>query len=435
VSASVADTTAVGTATYDQQRTDAAPSAVAGRTVAYVVSRFPKLTETFVLYELLALEDLEVHVELYPLLREHEPVAHPEAAALVARAHYEPFLSLAILGSNVRMLLRRPRGYFGALWTVARGAFGSLNYLAGGLAIFPKVVHAATSMEEEGVTHVHCHFANHPATAGLIVHRLTGIPFSFTAHGSDLHRDRRLLREKAREAERVFTISDYNRRLIEDECGSEAERKVTVLHCGADTSLFHPGARPRRTGSLAVVCVASLQEVKGHRYLLDACRVLLDRGVEFNCRLVGDGPLRVALETQIAELDLGGHVHLEGPRARPQVAEILGGADIAVCPSAPTSKGDREGIPVALMEAMATGLAVVASDISGIPELVDDDETGLLVPPGDASALADAITRLHEDSALRTRLGEAARARVVHDFDLRRNAAALAPLLVEESAS
>ena len=425
----------MGTATYEQQRTDVAPSAAAARNVAYIVSRFPKLTETFVLYELLALEELGVHVELYPLLREHQPVAHPEAAALVARAHYEPFLSPAIVGSNARMLLRRPGAYFGALWTVVSGALGSLNFLAGGLVIFPKVVHAATSMEEEGVTHVHCHFANHPATAGLIVHRLTGIPFSFTAHGSDLHRDRRLLREKVDEAERVVAISDYNRRLIGEECGSEAERKVTVLHCGADTALFHPRSRPERTGPLVVVCIASLQEVKGHRYLLDACRLLLDRGVELDCRLVGDGPLRAELETRIAELDLGGHVHLEGPKPRPEVAEIVGGADLAVCPSVLTSRGDREGIPVALMEAMATGLAVVASDISGIPELVDDGETGILVPPGDAHALADAIGRLHDDPALRARLGEAARARVERDFDLRRNAAALAPLLAEEPVS
>jgi glycosyltransferase involved in cell wall biosynthesis len=269
----------------------------------------------------------------------------------------------------------------------------------------------------------------------MIVHRLTGIPFSFTAHGSDLHRDRRLLREKVHEAERVVAISDYNRRLIGDECGSAAERKVTVLHCGADTSLFHPRPRLQRTGRLEVVCVASLEEVKGHRHLLDACRLLVDRGVELDCRLVGDGPLRAALETRIAELDLGRHVHLDGPKPRREVGEILGGADLAVCPSVFTAQGDREGIPVALMEAMATGLAVVASDISGIPELVDDGETGLLVSPGDPRALADAIERLHDDPALRARLGDAARARVERDFDLRRNAAALAPLLVEEPAS
>ncbi len=424
----------MGTLTYEQDRSIAAPRSQAGRTVAYVVSRFPKLTETFVLYELLALEDLGVRVELYPLLREHESVAHPEAAALVERAHYEPFVSFPILRSNARMLARRPGAYLGALWTVVRGAFGSLNYLAGGLAIFPKAVHAAAQMEAAGVEHVHCHFANHPATAGLVVHRLTGIPFSFTAHGSDLHRDRRLLQEKVSEAARVVTISDYNRRLIGEECGHELERKVSVVHCGADTELFHP--RPHaRIGTFTAVCVASFEEVKGHRYLLDACRLLAERGVELRCRLVGDGPLRAELETQVRDLGLDDVVELLGARPRPEVAEILAGADVAVCPSNFTPQGDREGIPVALMEAMATGLAVVASDISGIPELVEDGVTGLLVPPGDPQALADAVRRLHDDAGLRSRLGEAARARVEHDFDLRRNAAALAPLLLAEKAS
>jgi len=424
----------VGAVTCEQERTHAAPRAPAGRTVAYVVSRFPKLTETFVLYELLALEELGVRVELYPLLREHEPVAHPEAAALVERAHYEPFLSGAILRSNLSLLARRPGAYLGALWTVVRGAFGSLNYLAGGLAIFPKVVHTAAQMEAEGVEHVHCHFANHPAIAGLVVHRLTGIPFSFTAHGSDLHRDQRLLREKVNEADRVIAISEYNRRLIRDECGEEAARKVTVVHCGTDTELFRP--RPHeRTHGLTIVCVASLEEVKGHRYLLDACRFLSDRGLGFECRLIGDGPLRAQLEARIDELGLGGLVHLEGPKPRPAVVEILAGADVALCPSVFTSQGDREGIPVALMEAMSSGLAVVASDISGIPELVEDGVSGLLVPPGDAAALAVAVERLHADPDLRARLGQAARRRVERDFDLRRNAAALPPLLLADYAS
>src|SRR5207248_7383432 len=110
----------------------------------------------------------------------------PEADALVDRAHYQPFLSLRILRSQLYFLRRRPRAYLGALWTLASRTFGSLNYFVGGLAVFPKVVHAARSMEESGIEHVHCHFANHPAAAGLVVHRLTGIPFTFTVHGSDL---------------------------------------------------------------------------------------------------------------------------------------------------------------------------------------------------------------------------------------------------------
>ena len=168
--------------------------------VAYVMSRFPKLTETYVLRELLAVDALGVQVDVYPLVRHAEPLVQPEAAPLVRRARYLPFLSLAIVRSNLDVLRRRPRAWFGALWAVVRGNWGSANLLGGGLGIFPKVVHAARLMEADGVDHVHCHFATHPALAGFLVHRLTGIPFSFTAHGSDIHVDRHMLPEKVAEA-------------------------------------------------------------------------------------------------------------------------------------------------------------------------------------------------------------------------------------------
>src|SRR4029450_9016113 len=188
------------------------------RPIAYMMSRFPKLTETFILFEMLAVERLGERIELFPLLRYSEPLSHPEAAGLMARAHYEPFLSRAILGSQVHALRHHPRAYVGALLALVTGTFGSANYFFGGLAIFPKVVHMARQMEALGVRHVHCpfsnhaaalpisprfviwarqvealgarhvhcHFSNHPAAAGFIIHRLTGIPYSFGAHGSAL---------------------------------------------------------------------------------------------------------------------------------------------------------------------------------------------------------------------------------------------------------
>src|SRR6186997_978521 len=150
-------------------------------------------------------------MSLFPLLRYSEPLSHPEAAGLVARAHYEPFLSRAILGSQVHALRHRPRAYLGAMLALVTGTFGSANYFFGGLAIFPKVVHMARQMEALGVRHVHCHFSNHPAAAGFIIHRLTGIPYSFVAHGSDLHVDRHMLPAKVRAAAFAVAISEDNR--------------------------------------------------------------------------------------------------------------------------------------------------------------------------------------------------------------------------------
>lgn len=420
------------------ERVDRPPAvgAVRAVTVAYLMSRFPKLTETFILDEILALEELGIRVELFPLLRQREAVVHPEAVVLAARARYQPFLSPAILATQFHYLARRPRAYLGALLSLAFRTLGSRNYFVGGLAVFPKVVHAARLMEAEGVEHVHCHFANHPAAGGFVIHRLTGIPFSFTAHGSDLHRDRHMLREKVAEAETVVTISDYNRRLILDECGEEFADKVVVVRCGVDTDMFCPRPRPPSPSErFRVVCIASFDEVKGQQYLVEACRLLLDSGVDIDCRLVGDGPMRPEVARRVSQLELEGVVRFEGPKTRQEVAALLADTDVAACPSVWTSLGDREGIPVVLMEAMASGVPVVASDISGIPELVEHEFTGLLVPPGEAGALAEALRRLHDDPDLRRRLAAAGRSRALSEHDVRRHARALVRRLVGEETA
>ena len=394
--------------------------------VAYVMSRFPKLSETFVLGEILAVEEQDVEVELYPLLREQEEVVHPEAAALCERARFQPFLSLSILASQLHHLRRSPRRYTGALWALVRGTWRSPNFLVGGLGIFPKVAHAARLMEADRVAHVHCHFSNHPAVAGFVIQRLTGIPYSFTAHGSDLHVDRHMLREKVAEAAFVVPISEFNRNVILRECGEHVAEKLVVIHCGVDTDLFRQRDAAEPGSALTVICVGTLHEVKGQAYLVDACRLLAEEGVPVACTLVGDGQDRSALQRQIAAAGLEGRVTLLGRRTRAEVAELVLSADVLVAPSVPTARGKREGIPVALMEAMSGGVPVVASDISGIPELVEHEATGLLVPPRDARAIADALRRLHDDSSLRRRLGLAGREKVVREFDVRKSAAALA---------
>ena len=390
--------------------------------VAYIMSRFPKLTETFVLYEMLAVEREGVAVEVFPLLRERQTVAHPEAARLVERARFRPFLSARVLAANWHFFRRDPRRYAGVWRDVLRGTWGSLNFFVGGVTILPKVAAFAREMEEEGVRHVHAHFANHPALAAFIVHRLTGIPFSFTAHGSDLHVDRRMLDRKVGAAAFAVAISEFNRRLMMSACGDEAGEKIHVIHCGVDETVFGATRPAERRSRVEIVCVASFEQVKGHRFLVEACRRLGQRGVDFVCHLVGDGPLRRDVKRRIAAAGLRDRVIVHGPRPRQAVARMVAGSDIVVLASAPTRSGKREGIPVALMEAMATGRPVVASATGGIPELVAHEDTGLLVAPGDAAALADALETLARDAALRTRMGAAGAEKVRREFDLHANA-------------
>jgi colanic acid/amylovoran biosynthesis glycosyltransferase len=398
-------------------------AAAAPPAVAYVMSRFPKLSETFILTELLAMERSGVRIEVFPLLRERAKLVHPEASAVVERAYYLPALSPSILASQLYWLRHRPRAYLGALWAIARGTFGSVNFFVGGLGIFPKSAHAARLMQRAGVSHVHCHFANHPAVAGFVVRRLTGVPYSFTAHGSDLHVERRMLPEKVAEAAFVVTVSEYNRRLILQECGGRFAEKIHVVRAGVDTRRFD-GARnrdrPSQDDPLRIACVGTLHEVKGQRHLVEACRLLRACGIEFRCRLIGDGEDRQALEAQIADAGLTDCVEVAGAATAPEVAAHLRAAHVLVAPSVPTAAGKREGIPVVLMEAMSSGLPVVASDLSGIPELVLDGVTGLLTPPGDPQAIADALARLHADPELRRRLGEQGRRRIEEEFDVQR---------------
>lgn len=394
--------------------------------VAYIMSRFPKLTETFVLYEMEAVEAEGARVDLYPLQFERGTKVHREAARWLERGRREPLLSWPILRANLAALGRNPVRYLSTLVLLAWHTRGSARYLAGGLAFFPKAVLFAARMRADGVDHVHAHFASHPAAVAWVIHRLSRMPYSFTAHGSDLHRDRWMLRQKVEDAAFVVAISRYNRQVILEFCGPAAADKVVVIHCGVDLRVFQPGGGDARSEEPPrILCIGTLHEVKGQRYLVEACAMLAARGLAFACRLVGDGPDQPALARQVERAGLNGRVRLLGALTQDEVREELRRAHVVAAPSVPTRDGRREGIPVALMEAMASGVPVVASRISGIPELVEDAESGLLVEPRDVEGLSAALERLLRDEDLRRRLGASGRAKVEREFDLHRNAALL----------
>ncbi len=397
--------------------------------VAYIVSRFPKVTETFVLFEMQAMERLGVQVEFFPLLRERETVMHPEAARWMQRAHYMPFVSLPILWAQLWFLARSPRRYMGMWLEVLRRTFGSANFFVGALGTVPKSVRFAYEMRRLGIEHVHAHFASHPTVAAFVIRRLTGIPYSFTAHGADLHVDRHMLREKMREAAFSVPISEYNRRLMLAACDEDLADRTHIVHCGVDVGVFLPRAADRAPAPrFQMLCVARFETAKGHRYLIEACRILAAGGWDFDCHLIGDGPRRQDIAAQVATADLGARLHLHGARTRAEVVQWMAKADVVVLPSTPMPSGRREGIPVVLMEAMASELPVVSTATSGIPELVEDGVSGLLVAPEDPIALAAALERLMASPDLRQAFGRAGRARVARDFDLYRNAAELAAL-------
>lgn len=397
--------------------------------IAYVMSRFPKLTETFVLDEILEMERQGESVEVFPLWRQQEEVSHADVVALVDRAHFLPLLSPEIIGDMLYWLVRKPMGFIGALSTLITANLTSLRYLGGGLAAFPKACTMARRMRRLGVVHVHAHFASHPAAIAYVIRRLSGLSYSFTAHGSDLHREQAMLIEKVRDASFVVAISDYNRRFIVDHVGADLSRKVRVVHCGVDVQEFpvgDPGA-----DVVQIVCIGTLHEVKGQRFLLEACAKLEAAGISWRCHLIGDGPDRAALEALAFAEGIIDKVTFHGNCDRAKVRALLAHMSIGCAPSVPTSNGRREGIPVALIEAGASALPLVASRLSGIPELISDGDNGLMAEPGDSDALAGVLTVLSMDRSLRARMGCRAHTRVKEEFSLAAGVLRLRHLITE----
>jgi glycosyltransferase involved in cell wall biosynthesis/aminoglycoside phosphotransferase (APT) family kinase protein len=357
---------------------------------------------------------------------------HEEARPWIARALYVPFLSAGVIAANLRALGRRPGAMARAFGDIAGGSLLSPHTLVRSLMLFPEAVALAERLERAGVRHLHAHYATHPATVALVISRLTGIRFSFTAHAHDIFVRRVLLGTKIREAAFVRAISRFNRDFLLDRYPDVAPEKIAVVHVGVDPARYEAAAADRAASAAArasaptaLVAVAALRPYKGLSVLLDACARLAHEGVAFTCQIIGEGPERQALATRIAELGLGDTVTLLGARRQDQVASCLAGASVIVLPSVVARDGQMEGIPVALMEAMSAGVPVVASSLSGIPELVRDGETGWLVTPGDPEALAHAIQDLIRSPERAAAMSWRGREAVRSHFSLDRCTAAL----------
>jgi glycosyltransferase involved in cell wall biosynthesis len=398
------------------------------RRVAYVVSRFPRVTETFILQEVLAMRALGWPVELFAMRREREPVVHAAARQLEPTVHYPR--TRRALQDNLQLVAQRPALFAQCLAMTASGHVVSPSVLAKALTVLPIAVTWARQMRRLNIGHVHAHFGSYPTLAALLAAELQDIGFSFTAHAHDVFADNAMLAEKARRARFVVAISEFNRDRLSSLVAPDAARRVEVIHCGVDSQALAFKARPLRPPVRKLLSVAALREYKGLGYLIAACALLREAAPQqrFVCRIVGDGPERAALERQIRDARLDDRVLLMGACEQRVVRELLEDSDTFVLPSVVARNGYMDGIPVALMEAMSSGAPVIASGLSGIPELVRDGETGLLVPPGRAEAIRDAILKCWADPEAAARRARRARALVEREYDLYTNTRHLAEL-------
>ncbi len=324
-----------------------------------------------------------------------------------------PFRLAAV---HLALLARAPGRYVRALRLAWSTRPPGLRALALQVAYFLEAGLVAARMRELGLTHLHNHFASSSGTVAMLAAELGCFSFSISEHGPHIFisADWWHLEEKFKRALFVCCISNFCRSQIMMYTPVERWNRLHIVHCGVDPDEYRMRRHVGRGSRL--LFTGRLSEMKGIPILLEAVARLLDSWPELILDLAGDGPDRSVIEMQIRRLGIANHVRVLGYRSSEQVRDLLHDADVFVLPSF------AEGVPVVLMEAMASGVPVIATRIAGIPELVEDGVCGLLTPPGDADSLLAAIERLLADGALRERFAHAGRAVVEREFDTNREA-------------
>jgi glycosyltransferase involved in cell wall biosynthesis len=308
--------------------------------------------------------------------------------------------------------------------TVLRTCVRSPGYMVRSLATVPVAASIARRIRETGADHVHAHYATFPGLAAWVCRRLAEVPYSITVHAHDIFVTQAMLSEKVCDAEFVDAISAFNRDFLRP-FGGDSETPVHVIHCGIELDRYE--FRPRRapaSGPIAALCVASLQEHKGHGVLLEAIAPDVNPADRIRLTLIGDGPERERLEQSARDLGVAGRVEFMGAQSEDAVRRQLDEAHLFVLPSVVARDGQMEGLPVVLMESLACGVPTVASSLSGIPEIIRDGSTGCLAEAGDPDSLRDALTR----ASTGTLDPAAARMLVEDEFNVERSAARLVTL-------
>jgi glycosyltransferase involved in cell wall biosynthesis len=431
--------------------------------VAYLFPAFPVFHQTFVLWEVLGLRRNGVRPKIYSM-RRPTPQQQPEARDVANEVTYLPgMVSLSVLRANWQFLRANPRRYArlyrdvirawrtgGRVPTSLRGSRGRVTlydrvrgwfnsqpflYLLKSLLLVPSGVYLAQQLAGDEISHLHAHWASYPATVAYVVHRVSGLPFSISAHAYDIYMVPRMLPAKLRAARFVVTCAQANAAYLRQLAGAEVGDKILVSYHGVDTRRFAPPeARGEGERCLNIVSCGQLEHYKGMHHLIDACAALRDSGTPLQCWIVGEGPQRDRLERQADQLGLNGMVRLVGARPQTEVAELFRKADLFVLASEMAGKsGRRDVIANVVVEAMAAGLPVVVSRVPGMEELVEDGVTGYLVPPNRSDKLAHAMAVLAARPDERKRFGDAGRLRVLRDFDSSKNVQRLARLFSELS--
>ena len=408
--------------------------------VIYLVRSWPRLSQTFIVNEVLALERRGVDLVIFSLVRSGELVIQPQVSEVRTAVRYledrKPLRQQ--VGEHIAVFSAGPVRYARtALFAWRRRDLAKGYATATTLGCFQYAVRVAAAivrLRREGTApaHLHAHFAHDPALVALLVRRLTGLPYSFTAHARDLVQiPPSSLAARAAEATALVTCCQVNADYIAATLPARLP-SVRVIHHGVELDLFKPRPRPTVVADVQIVTVGRLVEKKGFPDLLRALGRLKASGRRITCRVYGDGPLLRPLAELRDSLGLADAVHFLGERSRETIIQALHSSDVFVLTPTVTEDGDRDGIPNVLVEAMACGLPVVSTSAGGIPELITHSENGFLTAPGDVASIENHIATLLDSPKLRQQMGVAARRTVESGYDVNMAAERLQRIFLSE---
>lgn len=391
--------------------------------IAYLAPEIPALSATFVYNEIIALQEEGFEVISISV---HTPRALAEGdrvEALHKTTHYlynKGLLHIAF--SAIRQLIATPREFsrtFRLLLQDLNTVRPDVRLCCGLIYRFCAASKVAQILRNEHCLHLHAHFAHVPTDIAMYAATMAGISFSFTSHANDLFERRWLLTEKISRSKFTVTISEFNRKFMIGQGGKP--NKIHVIYCGVDISRFTPTQRPKRIPPLVIGSLGRMVEKKGFDILLKAANVLKKQGVDFRLIIAGDGPLNQKLQAIAKELNLLEVVEFSGPVTYEQVPNWLHTLDIFVLPCQQDTHGDMDGIPVVLMEAMSAGVSVVSTNISGIPELIQHGQDGLLIDQKSINSLVNSITILQLNPEIREKFAINGREKITNKFNKHTN--------------
>ena len=387
---------------------------------AYILLWFPKPTETFIFREVMNLKRFGLPVKMFSLYGPWKKDLSAEMAAVADETERLGILGLPkILVGIIYWLLLEPGRVFSLFASALFRRWRGLEKSAENLWAFLAGFHLARRCKEEAIEHIHAPWASGPATAAWVAARLTGLPFTFTARAWDIYPPDALIREKIAEAEFVRSETDANIRHLMALSGAPAE-KFRLTYNGVPLAAKTEAA-VAMIAPVKLLAIGRFVAKKGFDQLIRAARLLKDRGIDVTVTFAGDGPLGDELKRLTGELGLGDRIAFPGYVSYDRVGELFEAADMVVMPCVIAASDDRDGIPTVILEALLYRLPVVSTAVSGIPELIENELTGMLVPERDPEALAEAIARLAANRDFALTLAETGRARVRERFDAERN--------------